>query len=146
MPPESGFRIAPNWPWIGKMAMMSQFFGTMSQSSFIDVVLFFLSSLVAGPSFMSISSPVLELWQSPFIRDWPEIWKRKITPSEFCPVSGDWGELRIPNFARMSLITCYLMLQNARVTAFTTIFELLRENQEQKGGGCKITSPYPDKG
>ena len=30
---------------------------------FFDVVLFFLSSLVTGPSFMSISSLVLELWQ-----------------------------------------------------------------------------------
>ena len=34
------------------------------------------------------------------------------------------------------------MLQNARVTAFTTIFELLRENQEQKGGGgVKLPPP-----
>ena len=32
------------------------------------------------------------------------------------------------------------MLQNARVTAFTTIFELLRENQE-RGGGVKLPPP-----
>ena len=25
-------------------------------------------------------------------------------PSEFCPISGDWGELGMPNLARMSLI------------------------------------------
>ena len=49
-------------------------------------------------------------------------------PSEFCPISGDWGELWIPNLAWMSLIECYWMLQNSRVTAFT-VFELLRENQ-----------------
>ena len=29
-----------------------------------------------------------------FIRDWAEIWKSEIPPSEFCTISGDWGELR----------------------------------------------------
>ena len=79
--------------------------------TFFDVVLFLLSSLVTGPSFMSISSLVLELWQFSFIRDWPEIRKSEITPSEFCPISGDWDKLWIPNLARMSLIECYRMLQ-----------------------------------
>ena len=91
-------------------------------------VSFWLSSLVTGPSFMSISSLVLELWQFSFLRDWPEIWKLEIPPSEFFPISEDWGKLWIPNFARMSVIECYWMLQNCRVTAFT-VFELLRENQ-----------------
>ena len=36
-------------------------FDTTSTSNFFKVVLFFLSSLVTGPSFMSISSLVLEL-------------------------------------------------------------------------------------
>ena len=101
-----------------------------------DVVLFLLSGLVTGPSFMSISSLVLELWQFSFIRDWPEIRKSEIPPSEFCPISGDWGELWIPNLARMSLIECYWMLQNSRVTVFT-VFELLREKQ-QRGGKVKL--------
>ena len=57
---------------------------------------------------------------------------------EFFPISGDWGELWIPNFAWMSLIECYWMLQNSRVTAFT-VFELLRENQ--LGGGIKLPPP-----
>ena len=91
-------------------------------------VLFLLSSLVTGLSFMSISSLVLELWQFSFIRDWPEIRKSEIPPSEFCPISGDWGKLWIPNLARMSPIKYYWMLQNSRVTALT-VFELLRENQ-----------------
>ena len=46
--------------------------------NFFDAVLFLLSSLVTGPSFMSISSLVLELWQFSFIRDWPEIRKSEI--------------------------------------------------------------------
>ena len=76
------------------------------------VVLFFLSRLVTGPSFMSMSSLVLELWQFSFIRDWPEIRKLDISPSEFCPISGDRRELVIPNLARMSQMKCYRILQN----------------------------------
>ena len=52
----------------------------------------------------------------------------------------DWSKLWIPNLARMSLIECYWMLQNSRVTAFT-IFELLRENWV---GKITRPPPYPD--
>ena len=45
-------------------------------------------------------------------------------------MSGDRGELGIPNLARMPLMKCYRMLQNARVTAFTAS-ELLKENQQR---------------
>ena len=100
--------------------------------NFLDVVLFLLSILVTGPSFMSISSLVVELWQFSFIADWRGIRKLEIPRSEFCLISRDWGELWIPNFAKMSLTESYWMLQNFRVTAFT-VFELLRENQ--LGGG-----------
>ena len=95
-------------------------------------------SLVTCPSFMSISSLVQELWQFPFIRDWPEYRKSEIPPSEFCPISGAWCELGIPNLARMYLIKCYWMLQNARVTTFTAS-ELLRENQQ----GVKLPPTPP---
>ena len=91
----------------------------MSWSNFFDVVLLLLSSLVTDLSFMSISSLVLELWQFHFIRDWPEIWKSEIPLSEFCPISGDWGELQLPHLPPTSLIKCYWMLQNVRDTAFT---------------------------
>ena len=69
-----------------------------------------------------------------FYMDWPEIQRSEIAPSEICPISGDWRKLQIPNLARTSLIKCYWMLQNARVTAFI-VAELLRENQQ----GGKIT-------
>ena len=98
--------------------------------------MFLLSSLVTGPRFISISSLVLESWQLIFIRDWPEIWKSEISSSEFSPISGDWGNFGILDLARMSLIKCYCMLQNLRVTAFT-VSELLRENKQ----GGKITPP-----
>ena len=69
---ESGLRTAPNWPKIRKMVTAARFSDMTSLSIFFDD-LFLLSNLVTGPSFMSISSLVLELWQFSFIRDWPEI-------------------------------------------------------------------------
>ena len=129
MHPESGIRTAANWTKIGKLTMTSQFSNMTLSLNFFDVVLFLLSSLVTGPSFMSISSLVLELWQCSCIRDWPEIRKSEIPLSEFRTISREWGELGIPHLARMSLIKCYSMLQIVRVTAFT-ISELLRENQQ----------------
>ena len=96
-------------------------------------VFVFLPSLVTGPCFMSISSLVLE---SSFIRDWPEIGN---SPSEFCPIPGDWGELGTPNLAHMSLIKCYWMLQNVSFTAFT-VSELLRLNQQERWG---LQPPLP---
>ena len=56
-------------------------------------------------------------------------------------LSNIWRELGIPNLARTSLIKCYWMLQNVRVTAFT-VSGLLRENQQ--GGNYIYTSPPPD--
>ena len=98
---------APNWLKIWKMIMTSQVFDMTSLPFFFKFVLFLLSSLVIVPSFMSISPPVLELWQFSFIRDWPEILKSEIPTSNFCPISGDWGKLWTPNLARMSLIEFY---------------------------------------
>ena len=66
--------------------------------------------------------------------------KLEIPSPEFCPISGDWGKLGIPDLAQMSLIKCYWLLQNARVTAFT-VSKLLRETNR----GGKITPlPHPD--
>ena len=114
------------------MAMTSQFSKMRSSSIFFDVVLFLLSSLVTGQSFMSISSLFLGLWQSPFRRDWPEIQKSEIPSYDFCPISRDWGELGVPNLTQTSLIKCYWILQDARVTTFT-VSELLREYQQTEG-------------
>ena len=108
------------------MTMASQFFD-MTWSNFFDVVLF-LSSLVTGPSFMSMSSLVLELWKFPFIRDWPETQKSETPPPEFFPISRNWGKFGLRNLVRTSLIKCYWMLQNARVTTFSVY--LLRNNQQ----------------
>ena len=108
-----------------------------SSPNLFNFVSFLLSSLVANPSFMSIPSLVLELRQFLFVRDSPEIRKSEEPPSEFCPISGDWGEWRIPNLAWALFIKCYWILQNGRVVAFT-VSELLRANQQWG----KIT-PHP---
>ena len=49
-----------------------------------------------------------------FYKGLPEIWKSEIPPSKFCPISGDWGELWIPNLAWMSLIECYWQREYVR--------------------------------
>ena len=58
---ESSFHIAPNLPYIGKITIMSQIPNMKSLSIFFNFVLFLLSSLVAGPNFMSISLLIKEL-------------------------------------------------------------------------------------
>ena len=98
------------------LTLVSQFSDMRSSSIFFEVVLFVLAIIVTGPSFISISLLVLELWQFSFIRDWPEIRKSETAPYEFCLISGDWRELGIPNLARMSPIKCNF-----------TVSELLRE-------------------
>ena len=50
---------------------------------FFDIAVFVLSSLVTGPSFMSISWLAMEFWQFSFLKDWPEIRKLEIPLSEF---------------------------------------------------------------
>ena len=67
--------------------------------NFFRSYFFLLPGYVTGLSFMLVSSVVLKLWPFPFIKDWPEIQKSGMPPSEFWPISGDWGKLGIPNFA-----------------------------------------------
>ena len=74
------------------MTMTSQIVDMAPSSVIFDIAVFLLLlSLVAGPSFMSVSVLVVELWQFLFIRDWPEIKPSEITPTEFHPISGDWS-------------------------------------------------------
>ena len=86
---------------------ITQFSDITPLSVFFDVVLFLLLRLVTGPSFMPTLLLLPDSWKFSFVRDWPEIWKSEILPSEFCPVSGDWGKLNIPSLAWMSLMKCY---------------------------------------
>ena len=62
-----------------------------------------LSNLGSGPSFMSISLLVLELWKILVKRDWPEIRRSEIPLSDICLICGDWDKLGMANFAHISL-------------------------------------------
>ena len=78
----------------------------------------FWSSVVTGPNFISISLLVLELWQLSFTGNWPEIWKMEISPPEFCQISGERDQLRLPYLAGMSLknvTECYKMPELQRL-------------------------------
>ena len=101
----------------------------------------FTLSCVCCPCFMSISPLLLKLWQFSLIRDWPEIWKSEIPPSEFCLTSEDCGKLGIPKSAWMLLMKSYWMLQYARVAAFT-VSELLRE-KTIRIKGLKLPNKHP---
>ena len=57
-------------------------------------------------------------------------------------MSGDWGKYGISNLAQTSLIKCYWMLQNTRVTTFT-VAELLSENQQEGEGGGVVKLLLP---
>ena len=115
--------------------MNSQFSDMISSWTFFDIALFLLLNLVTGSSFRLISSLALELWQYSYTRDWTEIRKLQITLSEFCPISGDWGELGIQNLAQTSLIKSYYVT--------FTVLELLRENQQGGWGGWVVELPPP---
>ena len=52
---ESGFWMAANWPQMEKKTKKSQFADMRTLPIFFDFDVFPLSSLVTGPSFMSIS-------------------------------------------------------------------------------------------
>ena len=75
------------------------------------------------------------VWQFSLIGDWPGIRKLEITPSEFCPIPGDWSELGIPNLARSSLIKYYWMLPNARVKVKFYFYWVIKGNPI---GGVKL--------
>ena len=111
---------------------------TWRHRHFFGVLLILLSSVITGPSFMSILSMVLELWQFSFTRNWPET--QKIPP--VWVLLNIWVDLGIPTLAQMSLIKCQCLLQIGRVTTLT-ISELIRVTQHRTtGGGDKLPATY----
>ena len=103
-----------------------------------DVPLFPLSNLVTCPSYISISSLVLGLWQFSVFNflQWAQNPEIRNTPVWFLPNTWRLRRVRVSDLARMSLIKNYWKLQNARVTVFI-ISELLREHQQ----GVKLPIP-----
>ena len=102
-------------------------------ANFFDVNVFFLSSLVIGPSFMSISLLVLEIWQFSFYKGLARNLEVGNIPVWAFPKIWRLGWIRDTKF-RTNVNECCKM----PVTSFT-ISELLKENQQGEGVG-KITS------
>ena len=100
-----------------------------------DVAVFLLSALFTGPSFMLISWLALDLWQFLFIKDWPEIPKSQIPPSEFCPISGDWDKLGERNMLRMSLIKKLLNAAKCQNYSFYRFWVIKRQPTREGVGG-----------
>ena len=113
--------------------MTSQFSNMMLSSNVIHVVLFLLSSLVICPSFMSISSLVQKLWQFLFIKNWPEIRKSEIPPSEFCP---RWLR-RVKNTKLGTNVSIEILLNAAKCQgcSFYHFWVIKGKLTEEKGGG-----------
>ena len=118
---------------------MTSHFVDMTSRHFFDVVIFLLSILVTGPSFMSISSLVLELWQFSFIRDWPEIGN---SPVWVLPNIWRLGRVRNTKFG--TKISNKILLNAAKCQGCSfTVSELFKENQQGMGKitPCHSTPP-----
>ena len=103
---------------------------------------FLLSSLVTGPSFMSRSPLVLELWQLYLITDWPGIWKLKIPRLAFAQYLKNYQKLGIPNLARMSLTTCFLIASKSQGYSFYRFWVIKRKpTGDGQGVGANYTIP-----
>ena len=128
-------------PKILKMTMTSQFPDMTSSSEFFDVVLFLLSRLVTGPSFMSISSLFLELWRFFF---------KGLTRNPKIGNTLVWG---LPNIWRLGRVmdtkfgknvSNRMLLNAAKFEGYSFYrFWVIKGKPTGKEGG-KITPPHPD--
>ena len=138
--PESS--LWTNWPEIRKMTMTSQFSNMTSSSNVFDVALFLLSRLATGPSFMSISSLVLELSQFSFIRDWPEIRKSENTLVWVLPNIWRLGRVMDTKF---DANVCNRMLLNAAQFKGNSFCRFWVINGKPTGGQNYPHSPLPSR-
>ena len=75
-----------------------------------------------------------------FINDWPEIRKSEILPSEFWPISEDWGKLEIQSLARMS----QMLLNAAKCHSYSLYSFWVIKGKSTRGEGVKLPPPNRD--
>ena len=110
---------------------------------FFDIVSFLLSLLVNSPSFMSISSLVLELWQLSFIKDWSEIRKSEKPSSKLFSTCAGCCGFEIPNLAHVS----NKMLLNAEKWQGYSFYHFWVINGKPTGGwGVGVVKVLPTTG
>ena len=82
---------------------------------------------------------VLELWQFPFIRDWPEIQKSDIPLPEFCPIPGDWWKIRNTKFG--TNVSNKMLLNPAKYQGYSFYrFWVIKEKPTTRAG---VKLPHP---
>ena len=94
-----------------------------------------------GPSFLLMLPLVLELWKFSFTRNWPEIRKSEIPPSEFCQTSGDWEELPNIRNTKFGAKVSNKMLLNAAKCQCCSVYHLWVITGKPTGG--LQLHPYP---
>ena len=117
---ESGFWIALNWLWIGKMAMASQFTDKTSSSIFCDVVS--LVKFIYRSTFhvnIINGSGVMTIFLYKGLTRNPEIWNNPVN-------SWRLGQVRDSKFGTN---VSNEILQNAAKCQGYNVSELLKENQ-----------------
>ena len=125
--------------------MTSQFPDIMLSSNFFEVALFLLSDLVTGPSFMSISWLILELWQFSFIANCPEIQNSELPPSKVWSKSGDWGLGRVRDTKFAKNVSNKMLLNAGKCHGYSFYnFGVIKRKPSGLGGGGgggRITFP-----
>ena len=106
-----------------------------SASTFFDVILFLLSILVTDPSFMSLSIPVLELWQFAFDQKSGN-WKHPRVLSNIWSV----GQVRYP---KIGTGVSYKMLLNAAKCQGYSFHLFWVIKGKPTGEGIKLPPPPP---
>ena len=110
------------------MTMTSQFSDMTSHQISYDVALFFFSFAFRG---------VMKIF---FYKGLARNSKIGIPPSEFCPISGDWGELDI----KSGMNVCNKMLLNAAKGQGNSFYHFWDIKGNSKGGGrARVKLPLP---
>ena len=99
---------------------------------------FHVSCLVTGPSFMSISWLVLELWEFLFIQYWAEIWKWEILPSE---IPNLWILVKVRDTEFGTNVSNKKLLNAGQDYRFYRIWVI---RGKPKAKGLKLPTHHPD--
>ena len=130
-------KLAINWKNVNDVTIFRHnfivnFFGRF----FASLVKF---NLVTVPSFTSISSLVLELWQFPLIRVLQEIQKSEIPPSKFCQYIWRLEQVRDTTFG--TNVSNKMLLNAAKYQGYSFYRFWVIEGKPTGGRGVKLPPP-----
>ena len=126
------------------MTMTPQFTDMMLLSYFFDVVLFLLSSLVTGPSLMSISLLILKLWKFFFYKRLNRNLEIGLTPFSF--LANIWKQERFRDTNFGTNVSNKKFLDRTKCQGYSFYcFWVIKKNStgDRGGGGIKLSHPRP---